>query len=107
MSDVQKITTFLWFDHNAEEAIAHYQSIFGGGKITNVTRNGEAGPGAPGSLLVAGFELAGQRFIALNGGPMYRFTEAISLSIDCTSQDEVDHFWDRLCEGARHRDAAG
>lgn len=99
MSDVQKITTFLWFDDNAEEAIAHYQSIFKGGKITHAARNGEAGPGVPGSLLVCGFELEGQQFIALNGGPMYRFTEAISLSIDCVSQDEVDHFWTRLSEG--------
>ena len=104
MPDIQKITTFLWFDHNAEEAIAHYQSIFKGGKITNVTRNGEAGPGAPGTLLVCGFELEGQQFIALNGGPMFKFTEAISLSIDCTSQDEVDYYWARLSEGGKTGD---
>ena len=104
MSDVQKITTFLWFDDNAEEAIAHYQSIFDGGKITNVTRNGEAGPGKPGTLLVAGFELAGQQFIALNGGPHFKFTEAISLSIDCTSQEEVDYFWTKLSDGGTTSD---
>jgi predicted 3-demethylubiquinone-9 3-methyltransferase (glyoxalase superfamily) len=99
MPGMQKITTFLWYDHDAEEAIAHYQSIFGGGAMSGVARNGEAGPGAPGTFLVGTFELAGQQFIALNGGPGHPFTEAISLSIDCADQKEVDYFWERLSEG--------
>jgi predicted 3-demethylubiquinone-9 3-methyltransferase (glyoxalase superfamily) len=99
MPGAQKITTFLWFDHDAEEAIAHYQAIFGGGATSGVARNGEAGPGTPGTFLVGTFELAGQQFIALNGGPGHPFTEAISLSIDCGDQKEVDYFWERLSEG--------
>ena len=99
MRATQKITTTLWFDDNAEEAIAHYQSVFDGGRIFDVARNGETGPGAPGTVLAAGFELAGQRSTAINGGPAFKFTEAISLSIACTSQAEVDYFWSRLSEG--------
>ncbi|MCL2551444.1 MAG: VOC family protein [Actinomycetia bacterium] len=93
---MQKITTFLWYDTQAEEAAQFYTSLFEDSRIVEVQRNGEGGPGAPGSVLVVEFELAGQRYLALNGGPMYSFTEAISLSVDCGSQEEVDNLWERL-----------
>ncbi len=98
-SSPQKITPFLWFDHNAEEAMKHYVSIFQNSKILSVTRNGKGGPGPEGSVLVGSFELDGVQFNALNGGPMFKFTEAISMVVNCDSQDEVDHLWARLCEG--------
>jgi predicted 3-demethylubiquinone-9 3-methyltransferase (glyoxalase superfamily) len=96
---MQKITTFLWFDGQAEEAMNHYISIFKNSKVLSVTRNGKAGAGPEGSVLVASFELDGVQFLALNGGPHFKFTEAISLSIDCKTQEEVDHFWSKLTEG--------
>jgi predicted 3-demethylubiquinone-9 3-methyltransferase (glyoxalase superfamily) len=96
---MQKITTFLWFDSQAEEAANFYISVFKDGKITKVSRYGEAGPGPAGSVLVVGFELAGQEFQALNGGPHFKFTEAISLVVNCKDQAEVDEFWEKLSEG--------
>ena len=96
---MQKITPCLWFDGQAEEAINHYISIFKDGRIIDVTRYGDAGPDRKGSVLVARFELAGQEYIALNGGPMFKFTEAISLSVDCKSQAEVDDLWEKLSAG--------
>ena len=96
---VQKIRPCLWFDGQAEEAMNHYLSIFKDGRVLNVTRCGESGPGPKGSVLVANFEIAGQQFIALNGGPHFKFNEAISLTVDCHSQAEVDELWERLCEG--------
>ncbi|WP_240138876.1 VOC family protein [Streptomyces sp. MUM 178J] len=96
---MQKIKTFLWFDKQAEEAVAHYTSIFGDSRVVTVARYGEAGPGEPGSVMTIEFELAGQRFVALNGGPEFTFNEAISLSVDCESQDEVDRYWAALTEG--------
>ncbi len=106
---MQKITTFLWFDDQAEEAADLYVSVFGarreahggGGesKILDVTRYGEAGPGPPGSAMTVRFMLDGQEFIALNGGPLFPFTEAISLSVACGSQAEVDQLWDALTAG--------
>ncbi|GAA2837437.1 VOC family protein [Kitasatospora paracochleata] len=95
----QKITTFLWFDHQAEEAAAFYTSVFPGSRVVDVQRYGEAGPGVAGTVMTVTFELAGQRFIALNGGPLFPFTEAISLQIDCDSQAEVDAYWAALTEG--------
>jgi predicted 3-demethylubiquinone-9 3-methyltransferase (glyoxalase superfamily) len=95
----QKITPFLWFDKEAEEAINHYISVFKDGRIVNVSRYGEAGPGTNGSVMSATFELAGQRFIALNGGPHFKFNEAISLFVDCQSQAEVDELWEKLSAG--------
>lgn len=92
------ITTFLWYDTQAEEAANFYVSIFPNSKIVTVARYGEAGPGAKGSVMTVAFELDGQKFIALNGGPLFKFTEAISLLIDCKSQDDVDHYWSRLLE---------
>jgi predicted 3-demethylubiquinone-9 3-methyltransferase (glyoxalase superfamily) len=97
------ITPFLWFDHEAGEAAELYVSIFPDSRITSVSRYGEAGQevtgGAPGSVMTVQFELAGQPFTALNGGPIFRFTEAVSFVISCVTQDEVDYFWDRLSEG--------
>lgn len=89
----QKVTTFLWFDSQAEEAANFYVSLFKDSKILNVARYGEAGPGPAGSAMTVEFQLAGVQFIALNGGPHFKFTEAISLSVDCESQAEVDKLW--------------
>lgn len=99
MSTNQKITTFLWFDNQAEEAMSYYVSIFKNSKIVNVMRNGEGGPGPAGSVLLGTFQLEGQEFIALNGGPEFKFTEAISLFVNCDSQEEVDALWAKLAEG--------
>jgi predicted 3-demethylubiquinone-9 3-methyltransferase (glyoxalase superfamily) len=96
---MQKITTFLWFDNQAEEAANFYVSVFKDAKIVSVSRYGEAGPGPQGSVMTVTFQLAGQEFIALNGGPEFKFTEAISLYVNCTSQDEVDYYWEKLSEG--------
>jgi predicted 3-demethylubiquinone-9 3-methyltransferase (glyoxalase superfamily) len=101
MSPKQKITTFLWFDDNAEQAINHYVSIFKNSKIVSLTRHGEAGPGPKGTVLVGTFELEGQQFMALNGGPKFKFTEAISLFVNCETQEEVDALWDKLSAGGR------
>ena len=98
---MNKITPCLWFDGQAEEAANFYVSIFKRSKIGAISRYGDAGPGPAGSVLTVAFELEGQSFIALNGGPMYKFTEAISLMVDCTTQAEVDELWDRLCDGGR------
>jgi predicted 3-demethylubiquinone-9 3-methyltransferase (glyoxalase superfamily) len=92
----QKITPFLWFDNNAEEAINFYTGIFKDAKIVNASRYPEGGPGPAGSLMSATFQLAGQQFMALNGGPQFKFNEAVSLFVDCESQEEVDYYWDRL-----------
>jgi predicted 3-demethylubiquinone-9 3-methyltransferase (glyoxalase superfamily) len=94
-----KITPFLWFDNNAEEAIHFYTSIFKNSKIGNVTRYGDAGPGPKGSVMSATFELEGQPFMALNGGPHFKFTEAISLFVSVDTQQEVDELWDKLSAG--------
>jgi predicted 3-demethylubiquinone-9 3-methyltransferase (glyoxalase superfamily) len=87
---MQKIVTFLWFDNQAEEAMNHYVSIFKNSKVLNVSRYGDAGPGKKGSVMTCTFQLEGQEFIALNGGPLFKFTEAISLFVNCESQEEVD-----------------
>jgi len=96
---MQKITPFLWFDDKAEEAMNFYVSIFKNSKRGRISRYGEAGPGPKGTVMVATFQLEGQDFIALNGGPHFKFTEAISLVVNCESQDEVDAFWEKLSEG--------
>ena len=96
---MQKITPFLWFDSNAEEAMNFYISIFKNSKALSVARYGDAGPGPKGTVMVASFELNGQKFTALNGGPRFKFTEAISFVIDCKGQEEVDHYWYKLSEG--------
>src|ERR1700687_5610903 len=96
---MQKITPFLWFDDNAEEAMNFYVSIFKNSKVVRVTRYGEAGPGPKGKIMVTEFQLDGQKFVALNGGPRFKFTEAISLVVNCETQAEVDEFWEKLSEG--------
>ncbi|MGB8192074.1 MAG: VOC family protein [Chitinophagaceae bacterium] len=96
---MQKITPFLWFDNNAEEAINLYTSVFKDAKVTNMARYGKEGPGPEGTVMTASFVLNGQEFIALNGGPHFKFTEAVSFVINCEDQEEVDHYWDRLSEG--------
>ncbi len=95
----QKITPCLWFDFNAEEAVGHYLAIFKSGRIVTTARYGEAGPGPAGAVMAILFEIEGQRFLALNGGPHFKFTPAISLIVDCATQAEIDELWDRLSEG--------
>jgi predicted 3-demethylubiquinone-9 3-methyltransferase (glyoxalase superfamily) len=96
---MQKIHPFLWFDNQAEEAMNFYVSIFKNSKIGKVVRYGDAGPGPKGSVMTATFELEGQQFTALNGGPHFKFTEAISFVVDCKSQEEVDELWEKLSAG--------
>ncbi len=101
MPSKQKITTFLWFDNNAQEAMQFYTSIFKDSKILGVSRYGEAGPGPEGTVMSGSFELEGQQFLALNGGPRFKFTEAISLLISCETQEEIDYFWQQLSAGGQ------
>lgn len=96
---MQKITPFLWFNDNAEEAMNFYVSIFKNSKILDLRRFGDAGPGPKGKVFTGTFMLEGQRFMALNGGPTFHFTEAISLFVDCKTQEEVDELWEKLSEG--------
>ena len=97
---MDRITPFLWFDSQAEEAANFYVSVFkNDSRIINITHYGEAGPGTPGTVMTVQFVLDGQQFIALNGGPEFKFTEAVSFSVNCESQAEVDHYWDKLSEG--------
>lgn len=101
MATAQKITPFLWFDSNAEEAVSYYVQVFPGAKLGKVARYGEAGPGPKGSVMTASFELFGLEFTALNGGPHYKFSPATSFVIHCDDQDEVDHYWDKLSAGGQ------
>lgn len=96
---MQKITPFLWFDNNAEEAAQFYTSIFKDSKILNVSRYGDAGPGPKGSVMVVSFQLAGQQFTALNGGPRFKFSEAFSFVVNCENQQEADDYWHKLTAG--------
>jgi len=96
---MQKITPFLWFDNQAEEAMDFYTSIFKDSKVLNVSRYGEGGPGQPGTVMTANFQLNGQEFMVLNGGPEFKFTEAISLFVSCQGQSEVDELWEKLTAG--------
>src|SRR3977135_757805 len=96
---MQKITPFLWFDNQAEEAVNFYTSIFKNSKIGKISRYGEEGPGPKGTAMAVTFQLDVQEFMALNGGPIYKFTEAISFLVDCETQEEVDGFWNKLSEG--------
>jgi predicted 3-demethylubiquinone-9 3-methyltransferase (glyoxalase superfamily) len=103
MLTTQRITPCLWFDDQAEEAATLYTSIFPGSRIVTVSRYGEAGREVhgrpPGSVMVVAFELEGQAFTALNGGPVFKFNEAISLQVSCRTQEEVDHYWEKLSHG--------
>ena len=96
---MQKITPFLWFDNNAEEAANFYVSVFKNSKVLNIARYGEVGPGPKGTVMTVEFELDGQEFVALNGGPQFKFTEAVSFVVNCDTQEEVDYYWERLSEG--------
>ena len=99
---MQKITPFLWFDTQAEEAVNFYSSIFKkDSRILGMSRYGDAGPGPKGSVMVAKFQLFGQEFLALNGGPTFKFTEAISLVVNCETQEEVDEYWEKLSAGGQ------
>jgi predicted 3-demethylubiquinone-9 3-methyltransferase (glyoxalase superfamily) len=96
-----KITPFLWFDDKAEEAMKFYVSIFKNSKVGKVTRYGDAGPGPKGSVMSVTFELNGQEFYALNGGPVFKFNQAISFFVNCETQAEIDEFWEKLSAGGR------
>ncbi len=100
---MQRITPCLWFDDQAEEAVAFYAGIFKNSRVVNVSRYGDAGREihgkAPGTVMVVAFELDGQAFTALNGGPMFKFNEAVSLQVGCETQEEVDYYWEKLSEG--------
>jgi predicted 3-demethylubiquinone-9 3-methyltransferase (glyoxalase superfamily) len=97
----QKITPFLWFDNNAEEAANFYTSVFKNSSVNGKSYYGEGGPGPKGSVMVVSFSLNGQNFTALNGGPVFKFTEAISFVVNCDSQEEVDYYWDNLLGGGQ------
>lgn len=103
----QKITTFLWFDNQAAEAANFYVSVFKNSRILETTHYTEVGPGPKGTVMTVAFELDGQQFTALNGGPHFKFTEAISLVVHCQSQEEVDYFWKRLTENGGQESQCG
>ena len=96
---MQKLTPFLWFDNQAEEAADFYVAIFKNSKIVSIDRYGNAGPGPKGTVMIATFQIDGQEFVALNGGPRFKFTEAISFVVNCEPQEEVDYFWEKLSAG--------
>jgi predicted 3-demethylubiquinone-9 3-methyltransferase (glyoxalase superfamily) len=96
---VQKITPFLWFNDNAEEAMNFYVSIFRNSRVGTITRHGEVGPGRNETVMIASFQLEGQEFVALNGGPHFTFTPAISFVVNCQTQEEVDEYWEKLSAG--------
>jgi predicted 3-demethylubiquinone-9 3-methyltransferase (glyoxalase superfamily) len=98
---MQKVTPFLWFNGQAEEAAHFYTSMFKNSKVGRISRYGDAGPGRKGSVMSATFEIEGQEFIALNGGPQFQFTPAISFFVNCETQEEVDELWDKLSDGGQ------
>ena len=99
--DMQKVTPCLWFDTQGEEAANFYTSVFDNSKVLDIARYGAAGPGPEGTVMTVTFELNGQRFVALNGGPHFTFNEAISFQVSCETQEEVDYFWSTLSEGGQ------
>jgi predicted 3-demethylubiquinone-9 3-methyltransferase (glyoxalase superfamily) len=104
---MQKISPFLWFDGQAEQATEFYVSIFKNSKILNVSRYGEAGPGPKGSVMTVEFELEGQTFVALNGGPEFKFNESVSFVVNCETQEEVDYFWEKLSADGGEKSRCG
>lgn len=98
---MSKITPFLWFDNNLDDAIKFYSSVFKNNRLLYEVQYGDAGPGPKGTTMTATFELEGQKFMALNGGPMFKFTEAISMFITCVNQEEINYYWERLSEGGQ------
>ncbi|MEY4577960.1 MAG: hypothetical protein RL701_2663 [Pseudomonadota bacterium] len=107
MTIVQKISPFLWFDQQAEQAVELYTTLFQDSKVLTVNRYGDAGPGPKGSVMLVEFQLAGQHFMALNGGPSRKLTEAISLMVHCDSQEEVDRLWSKLTANGGREDQCG
>jgi predicted 3-demethylubiquinone-9 3-methyltransferase (glyoxalase superfamily) len=99
--DRRRSLPFLWFDHQAEEEAQFYTSVFPNSRVTGVSRYGESGPGPKGTVMTVEFELDGQRFIGLNGGPHFQFTEAVSFVVNCETQQEVDEYWEKLTAGGR------
>ena len=104
---MQKISPFLWFNDNAEAAAKFYVSVFKKGKITNISRYTEGSPAPAGTVMTVEFELFGQKFVALNGGPHFKFTEAVSFVIHCKTQREVDHYWQKLSSGGGETSQCG
>ncbi len=104
---MQKIVPFLWFDNNLEEAMNFYTGIFKSARVTDIVRHPPGGPGVEGSLLCATFYLEGQEFAAMNGGPAYKFNEAVSMYVKCNTQEEIDFLWERLLEGGGVEQACG
>jgi predicted 3-demethylubiquinone-9 3-methyltransferase (glyoxalase superfamily) len=104
---MQKITPFLWFDNNAEAAAQFYVSVFKNSKILNISRYGDAGPGPKGSVMVVNFQLEGQQFTALNGGPLFKFSEAFSFVVNCETQKEIDEYWNKLTSGGGKESECG
>ena len=104
---MQKITSMLWFDGQAEEAAKFYVSVFKNSKMGKVLRYGDAGPGAKGSVMVASFEVEGREFTALNGGPQFKFNESVSFVVRCKTQEEVDSYWDKLLAGGGQESMCG
>lgn len=98
---MQRITPFLWFNDNAEQAVNHYLSVFKNSKITNITHYGDAGPGPKGSVMTVEYQLDGQAFVAINGGPTYTISPAISFVVNCDTQEEIDYYWEKLSAGGR------
>ena len=101
------ITPFLWFDHQAEEAARFYASVFKNSKVHGITRYGDEGPGPKGTVMTVTFELDGQEFVALNGGPIFSFTQAISFVVNCETQEEVDDLWEKLSAGGGQKMECG
>lgn len=99
---MQKIITNLWFDGRVEEALEFYTSIFTNSRVTSISRYGDSGPGKKGDILVANFEIEGQTFTIINGGPGFQHSPAVSLLVNCDTQDEVDHLWEKLADGGKH-----
>jgi predicted 3-demethylubiquinone-9 3-methyltransferase (glyoxalase superfamily) len=104
---MQKITPFLWFDNNAEEAAQFYTSVFKNSRILTITRYGDAGPGPKGSVMVVSFQLEGQQFTALNGGPRFTFSEAFSFVVSCEDQQEIDDYWNKLTSAGGQESQCG
>ena len=104
---MQKISPFLWFNDNAEEAVKFYLSVFKKGKVKSISRYPDGSPGPAGSVMTVGFELFGQEFVALNGGPVFKFTEAVSFVVQCQTQREVDSYWRKLTAGGGESSQCG
>ena len=101
---MQKITPFLWFNNQAEEAVDFYRSVFKNSKTTSISRYGEGAPKPKGTVMTVGFQLEGQEFVALNGGPVFTFSQAISFVVNCNTQEEIDWYWDKLSEGGEQQE---